>query len=77
MEIIPAIDLLQGSCVRLNQGDYKKVTQFNDDPVAQALRWQQQILCLVFKNVIIGNYFYILMIVINFLYFGVCTSYCI
>jgi phosphoribosylformimino-5-aminoimidazole carboxamide ribotide isomerase len=42
MEIIPAIDLLNGSCVRLHQGDYEKVTHFNEDPVAQALDWQQQ-----------------------------------
>ncbi len=42
MEIIPAIDLLMGKCVRLNQGNYKKVTQFNTDPVAQALSWEAQ-----------------------------------
>ncbi len=42
MEIIPAIDLLQGSCVRLNQGDYSKVTKFNPDPVQQAIKWQDQ-----------------------------------
>ncbi len=42
MEIIPAIDLLEGKCVRLNQGDYSKVTLFNDDPLEQALSWQAQ-----------------------------------
>ena len=42
MEIIPAIDLLEGNCVRLNQGDYTQVTQFNNDPVKQALAWQEQ-----------------------------------
>ena len=42
MQIIPAIDLLDGHCVRLHQGDYGKVTQFSDDPVAQALAWQRQ-----------------------------------
>ncbi len=42
MEIIPAIDLLDGNCVRLNQGDYEQVTQFNNDPLAQALNWQEQ-----------------------------------
>jgi len=42
MQIIPAIDLLDGHCVRLHQGDYDQVTQFGDDPVAQALSWQQQ-----------------------------------
>ena len=42
MQIIPAIDLLDGQCVRLHQGDYDQVTRFSDDPVAQALSWQQQ-----------------------------------
>ena len=42
MEIIPAIDLLDGACVRLHQGDYAQVTRFSDDPVSQALRWQDQ-----------------------------------
>ena len=40
MEIIPAIDLLDGACVRLHQGDYDQVTRFSEDPVAQALSWQ-------------------------------------
>ena len=42
MEILPAIDLLDGACVRLHQGDYDQVTRFSDDPVAQALSWQNQ-----------------------------------
>ena len=42
MEIIPAIDLLDGACVRLHQGDYDQVTRFSEDPVAQALCWQSQ-----------------------------------
>ena len=42
MEIIPAIDLLDGACVRLHQGDYDRVTRFSEDPVAQALSWQSQ-----------------------------------
>ncbi|MEB3184103.1 MAG: 1-(5-phosphoribosyl)-5-[(5-phosphoribosylamino)methylideneamino]imidazole-4-carboxamide isomerase [Cyanobacteriota bacterium] len=42
MQIIPAIDLLEGNCVRLHQGDYDQVTRFSDDPVAQALEWQRQ-----------------------------------
>ncbi len=42
MQIIPAIDLLDGQCVRLHQGDYEKVTQFNKDPIEQALKWQEQ-----------------------------------
>ena len=42
MEIIPAIDLLNGKCVRLNQGDYNEVTKFNSDPVEQAKEWESQ-----------------------------------
>jgi phosphoribosylformimino-5-aminoimidazole carboxamide ribotide isomerase len=42
VQIIPAIDLLAGRCVRLHQGDYEKITKFNDDPLAQALEWQNQ-----------------------------------
>jgi phosphoribosylformimino-5-aminoimidazole carboxamide ribotide isomerase len=42
MQIIPAIDLLDGQCVRLHQGDYDQVTRFSGDPVAQALAWQRQ-----------------------------------
>ena len=42
MQIIPAIDLLEGQCVRLHQGNYDQVTHFSDDPVNQALAWQRQ-----------------------------------
>ncbi len=42
MEIIPAIDLLNGNCVRLNQGNYNEVTKFNSDPVKQAQIWENQ-----------------------------------
>jgi phosphoribosylformimino-5-aminoimidazole carboxamide ribotide isomerase len=42
MDIIPAIDLKGGKCVRLYQGDYSKETVFSVDPVATALRWQEQ-----------------------------------
>ena len=42
MEIIPAIDLRNGKCVRLYQGDYEKETVFSDDPVSVALRWQSE-----------------------------------
>ena len=42
MEIIPAIDLLKGKCVRLNQGNYNEVTKFNSDPVKQAQIWESQ-----------------------------------
>jgi len=42
MEIIPAIDLRGGKCVRLYQGDYGKETVFSDDPLSVALRWQSE-----------------------------------
>ena len=38
-EVIPAIDLRGGRCVRLLQGDYAKETAYSDDPVAVAKRW--------------------------------------
>lgn len=41
MEIIPAIDLKSGLCVRLYQGDYQKETVYSEDPVAVASRWAQ------------------------------------
>ena len=40
MELIPAIDLIDGKCVRLYQGDYSQETVYADDPVQVALRWQ-------------------------------------
>ncbi len=39
MEVIPAIDLRGGRCVRLVQGDYDREIVFSDDPVAIARRW--------------------------------------
>jgi phosphoribosylformimino-5-aminoimidazole carboxamide ribotide isomerase len=40
--ILPAIDLKEGRCVRLEQGLMEKDTVYNDDPAAQALQWQEQ-----------------------------------
>jgi phosphoribosylformimino-5-aminoimidazole carboxamide ribotide isomerase len=40
MIIIPAIDLKDGRCVRLAQGDFQRVTVYSDDPVEMAKRWQ-------------------------------------
>jgi phosphoribosylformimino-5-aminoimidazole carboxamide ribotide isomerase len=40
--ILPAIDLKEGRCVRLEQGLMDKDTVYNDDPAAQALIWQEQ-----------------------------------
>ena len=42
MIVIPAIDLKDGNCVRLEQGLMEKDTVFNDNPAAQALEWQRQ-----------------------------------
>ncbi|MEX1104496.1 MAG: 1-(5-phosphoribosyl)-5-[(5-phosphoribosylamino)methylideneamino]imidazole-4-carboxamide isomerase [Dehalococcoidia bacterium] len=39
-EVIPAIDLRGGRCVRLFQGDYDRETRYSDDPVAVARRWE-------------------------------------
>jgi phosphoribosylformimino-5-aminoimidazole carboxamide ribotide isomerase len=39
MLIIPAIDLKDGQCVRLRQGEMDQSTVFSDDPVATAQRW--------------------------------------
>ena len=39
MLIIPAIDLKNGACVRLRQGEMADATVFSDDPVAMATRW--------------------------------------
>ncbi len=41
MQIWPAIDLLGGKCVRLQQGDYNRETVFADDPSTMATKWQQ------------------------------------
>jgi phosphoribosylformimino-5-aminoimidazole carboxamide ribotide isomerase len=39
-EVIPAIDLRGGQCVRLYQGNYDRETVYGADPVAMALHWQ-------------------------------------
>lgn len=36
IELIPAIDIIDGKCVRLTKGDYGQKKVYNDDPVAQA-----------------------------------------
>jgi len=40
MFLIPAIDLIGGTCVRLRQGDYGEATTYSDDPVAVALEFE-------------------------------------
>ncbi len=42
MLLIPAIDLKDGHCVRLRQGDLADVTVFSEDPAAMATQWVDQ-----------------------------------
>jgi phosphoribosylformimino-5-aminoimidazole carboxamide ribotide isomerase len=42
VEVIPAIDIRGGKCVRLYQGDYSQETVFFEDPAAVALNWKLQ-----------------------------------
>jgi len=41
-EVIPAVDILNGKCVRLKQGRYDKETVYDNDPVAMAKKWQDE-----------------------------------
>ncbi|GAB5522133.1 MAG: 1-(5-phosphoribosyl)-5-[(5-phosphoribosylamino) methylideneamino]imidazole-4-carboxamide isomerase [Roseivirga sp.] len=40
MKIIPAIDIIDGKCVRLTQGDYAQKKEYADDPVAVAQQFE-------------------------------------
>lgn len=40
MEIIPAIDIIDGKCVRLTKGDYNACKTYSDNPLDMALRFQ-------------------------------------
>ena len=42
MVIIPAIDIKNGQCVRLSQGDFNRVTVYADNPIDMALAWAQK-----------------------------------
>jgi len=42
LELYPAIDLRDGRCVRLYQGDYGRETVYGEDPVAQALAFEAE-----------------------------------
>ena len=42
MEVIPAVDIKGGKCVRLYQGDYLKETVFSENPVDVAMGWVAQ-----------------------------------
>ncbi len=41
MDILPAIDIRHGRCVRLEQGDFARATLYEDDPLKQALRFAE------------------------------------
>jgi len=41
IELIPAIDIIDGKCVRLIQGDYNNKTIYHDDPVQVALHFEE------------------------------------
>ena len=40
MEIVPAIDIIDGKCVRLTKGDYNAQKTYSDNPLDMALRFQ-------------------------------------
>ena len=42
MKIIPAIDIQNGNCVRLKQGDFSQETIFHDNPVDMAKKWVEE-----------------------------------
>ena len=42
MQIIPAIDVKDGHCVRLKQGEMHSATVFSEDPAAMAQHWLEQ-----------------------------------
>lgn len=39
MDVIPAIDIINGKCVRLAEGDFSKATEYSADPLAVAEKW--------------------------------------
>ena len=41
IELIPAIDIINGQCVRLTKGDYDQKTVYNDDPVEVARAFEE------------------------------------
>lgn len=41
IELIPAIDLIDGKCVRLTKGDYNQKTVYNENPVLQAKEFER------------------------------------
>jgi phosphoribosylformimino-5-aminoimidazole carboxamide ribotide isomerase len=45
MDIYPAVDIMDGKCVRLLQGEYALKTVYSDNPVQAALRWKEMGAC--------------------------------
>jgi len=41
LQIIPAIDIKNGCCVRLEQGDFSRSTQYGNDPLVMAKHWEE------------------------------------
>lgn len=41
MEIIPAIDIIDGKCVRLTQGDFQQMKVYNEDPLTAAKQFEE------------------------------------
>ena len=41
IELIPAIDLIEGKCVRLTKGEYDSKKVYNEDPVSQAKEFER------------------------------------
>ena len=41
-ELIPAVDLKGGKCVRLQEGIASRSTEYSNDPVSMALHWEAQ-----------------------------------
>ena len=40
--VFPAIDLIDGKCVRLLQGEYSNEIEYSDDPISQALSFEEE-----------------------------------
>ena len=41
IELIPAIDIIDGKCVRLTKGDYAQKKVYNEDPVSVAMEFER------------------------------------
>ena len=41
IELVPAIDIIDGKCVRLTKGDYARQTTYNDNPVEVARTFER------------------------------------